>query len=75
MDKRMIIFTIAIAIITFFLAFRASYMSGIQPGYFEKAEAPAYGVGGGELLGAGMGEEFQKHLEALYEGQDDEDDE
>jgi hypothetical protein len=71
MDKRMIIFSIAVLILTFIVGFRSSYMSGIQPGYFEKAEAPAYGVGGGELLGADMGEEFQKHLETLYEGLSD----
>jgi len=68
MDKRMIILTVAILALTFIAGFRNSYLSGIQPGYFEKAEAPAYGVGGGELLGAELGEEFQKHLESLYEG-------
>ncbi len=71
MDKRMILFTVALLVLTFIVGFRNSYMSGIQPGYFEKAEAPAYGVGGGELLGADMGEEFQKHLETLYEGLSD----
>ncbi len=72
MDKRMIILTIATAIITFLLAFRASYTSGILPGYFEKAEAPAYGVGGGEILGKGMDEEFQKYLKELNLEEDDE---
>ena len=27
--------------VTFILGYRLSYRSGIQPGYFEKAEAPA----------------------------------
>ena len=49
-----------------------SYSTGIQPGYFEKAEAPAYGVGGGEILGAGMGDEFQEYLKALNLEEDDE---
>ena len=28
------------------LGFSASYRTGIQPGYFEKQEAPAYGASG-----------------------------
>ncbi len=65
MDKRALILTILILAIAFTLGFMNSYSSGIQPGYFEKAEAPAYGVGGGELLGAGMGDEFQDYLKGL----------
>jgi hypothetical protein len=62
---------IAGLIVTFFLGFRLSDSSGIQPGYFEKAEAPAYGVGGGEVIGAGLGEGFQDHFKDLYESMDD----
>lgn len=47
--------------------FWLSDTTGIQPGYFEKAEAPAYGVGGGIEIGAGMGEEIQEHFKRLYE--------
>jgi hypothetical protein len=62
---------IAGLLVTFFLGFRLSDRSGIQPGYFEKAEAPAYGVGGGEVIGAGLDEEFQDHFKDLYESMDD----
>ena len=56
---------------TFLLGYGLSNRSGIQAGYFEKAEAPAYGVGGGETLGAALGEEFQEHFEDLYQGIED----
>ncbi len=62
---------IAGLIVTFILGYRLSDRSGIQPGYFEKAEAPAYGVGGGEAIGAGLDEEFQDHFKDLYESMDD----
>jgi hypothetical protein len=62
---------IAGLIATFILGYRLSDRSGIQPGYFEKAEAPAYGVGGGEAIGAGLDEEFQDHFKDLYESMDD----
>lgn len=42
--------------------------SGIQPGYFEKQEAPAYGVSAEKRLGAELGEEFEQHFEKLYRG-------
>ncbi len=66
MDKRILILAIVILITAFMFGFINSYSTGIQPGYFEKAEAPAYGVGGGETLGAGMDEKFQEHLKKLY---------
>ena len=72
MDKRALFLTVLILTIAFLFGFINSYSSGIQPGYFEKAEAPAYGVGGGTLLGAGMGDEFQEYLKALNLEEDDE---
>lgn len=51
----------------FVTGFWLSHITGIQPGYFEKAEAPAYGVGGGiEVIGAGMSDEIQEHFRNLY---------
>lgn len=70
MDKRMIIITFLCLILAFMYGYINSYSSGIQPGYFEKAEAPAYGVGGGGAF-SGMDEEFQKHLKTLYEENED----
>jgi hypothetical protein len=72
MDKRMIIITFFCLILAFMYGYINSYSSGIQPGYFEKAEAPAYGVGGGSAF-SGMDEEFQKHLEELYQEDDGDD--
>ena len=51
--------TLALAaglVVMFVIGYSFSSRSGIQAGYFEKAEAPAYGVGGGETIGAGLGE-------------------
>ncbi len=70
MDRGLIILVILILITAFVFGFINSYSSGIQPGYFEKAEAPAYGVGG-DLRGAGMDEEFQEYLKALNLEEDD----
>lgn len=58
----------AVLAVVFLAGYWASSGSGIQPGYFEKADAPAYGVGGGtESVGAGLGEEFEEHFKSLYE--------
>jgi len=66
MDKLLIIFVIICVILSFLIGFGVSYKSGIQPGYFEKAEAPAYGVGGEEKLASGLSEEYEKYLKELY---------
>jgi hypothetical protein len=71
MNKLTFIIMVLILITAFLYGFINSYSSGIQPGYFEKAEAPAYGVGG-ELLGAELGDEFQEHLKELYGDLDEE---
>ena len=71
MDKRTLIILLLFLAISFMYGFINSYSTGIQPGYFEKAEAPAYGVGGG-TLGAGMGEDFQEYLKSLNLSEDDE---
>lgn len=49
------------------LGFRNSRHTGIQPGYFEKQEAPAYGVSRDKPLGAGMGKDVQDYFEKLYD--------
>lgn len=72
MDKGLLMLMILILITAFLFGFINSYSSGIQPGYFEKAEAPAYGVGGTEILGEGMGEDFQQYLKDLNLEDDDE---
>jgi hypothetical protein len=53
---------------TFTAGFMISHSSGIQPGYFEKAEAPAYGVGGTEEgIGADLGQEAADYYKDLFE--------
>ena len=56
--------------VTFVLAalagFRVSARGGIQPGYFEKQEAPAYGVAKDKPLGRELGKEFEEHYRELY---------
>jgi hypothetical protein len=60
------ILIIICVILSFLVGFNISKRSGIQPGYFEKAEAPAYGVGGEEKLAPGLGEEYERYFKELY---------
>jgi hypothetical protein len=53
------------------VGFWSSYADGIQPGYFEKQEAPAYGVGGGEGFGADIGKEAEEFYKQLYSEEDE----
>ena len=69
MERRLLILMVVILVLAFMYGYINSYSSGIQPGYFEKAEAPAYGVGGGEAF-SGMDEKFQEHLKELYQEDD-----
>lgn len=48
------------------LGFKMSDVSGIQPGYFEKQEAPAYGVSEVKALGSDFGKEYEEHFKSLY---------
>jgi len=48
------------------IGFRVSYVSGIQPGYFEKQEAPAYGASEEKAIGSEFGKEFEEHFKQLY---------
>jgi hypothetical protein len=48
------------------LGFGMSDMSGIQPGYFEKQEAPAYGVSAVKALGSDLGKQYEEHFKRLY---------
>lgn len=67
MSLRMTVLIAVIMVLAFALGFRRSYVSGIQPGYFEKAEAPAYGVGGGSGgLGVELDKDVEQHFKDLY---------
>lgn len=62
---------VAMLVVALFLAafagFRTSSGSGIQPGYFEKQEAPAYGVSKEKPMGSELGKEYEEHFKRLYQ--------
>lgn len=47
--------------------FGASTGTGIQPGYFEKQEAPAYGVSEDKPMGSDFGKEYEEYFKKLYQ--------
>ncbi len=49
--------------------FRTSRHGGIQPGYFEKQEAPAYGVSKDKAMGSELGKPYEDYFRKLYESQ------
>jgi hypothetical protein len=65
MDSRLIALALVVLTIAFVFGYARSQSSGIQAGYFEKAEAPAYGVGGDEGIGVEMDKEIEKHFKQL----------
>ena len=66
MVPRWVALLLVALLVSFLLGFRVSYVSGIQPGYYEKKEAPAYGVGGGEGLGVDLDKEVEDFYKDLY---------
>lgn len=67
MNSRWLALLLVLFTVAFLIGFNSSYGDGIQPGYFEKAEAPAYGVSdGGEGLGVEMDEDIEKFFKDLY---------
>jgi hypothetical protein len=54
----------ALWILGFLGGYKASSSSGIQPGYFEAAEAGGYG--GGEVTIEGISKDVQDHYKNLY---------
>ncbi len=48
------------------VGFRSSYQTPIQPGYFEKQEAPAYGVADDKPMGSEFGKEYEDYFKKLY---------
>lgn len=62
---------IALAVIAgllgFFTGYKLSYSTGVQPGYFEAAEAGGYGGGGGTI--EGLDKAAQDYYKELYKEQ------
>jgi hypothetical protein len=65
MDKRVLALAVVLLALMLAVGFKVSYTSGIQPGYFEKAEAPAYGVGG-DVKVEGISDKAQEYYKGLY---------
>ncbi len=59
-----VLLTIAVWLIAFAGGYKASSSTGIQPGYFEAAEAGGYG--GGETTVEGISKEVQDYYKDLY---------
>ncbi|NCO83556.1 MAG: hypothetical protein COZ31_08315 [Nitrospirae bacterium CG_4_10_14_3_um_filter_44_29] len=66
MGTKWILIMLIIFIIGTLAGFRASHVTGIQPGYFEKQEAPAYGASEEKAIGAELGKEYEEHFRDMY---------
>jgi hypothetical protein len=66
MENKWIAVITVIFIVGMLLGFKTSYGIPIQPGYFEKQEAPAYGVSEDKPIGSQFGKEFEEHYKNLY---------
>ncbi len=58
---------VAVLVLSAIAGFRTSRKSGIQPGYFEKQEAPAYGVAKDRPMGSELGKQYEEHFKELYD--------
>jgi hypothetical protein len=68
MSARAIALLVAALVASAAAGFEISSRGGIQPGYFEKQEAPAYGVSKDTPIGSELGKEYEEHFRKLYEG-------
>ncbi len=66
MEKKWFALIVILLILGAALGYSVSNSTGIQPGYFEKQEAPAYGVSVEKAIGADLGKEFEEHFKDLY---------
>jgi len=69
MEKKWFVVIIVIFMFGALLGFRTSYSIPIQPGYFEKQEAPAYGVSADKAIGSEFGKEYEEHYKDLYKAE------
>ena len=67
MNSRWLALIFVLFTVAFLYGFNSSYGDGIQPGYFEKAEAPAYGVSDStDGLDVEMDKDVEKFFKDLY---------
>jgi hypothetical protein len=69
MERKWIAVITVIFIFGMLLGFKTSYGVPIQPGYFEKQEAPAYGVSDTKAIGSEFGKEYEEHYKNLYKAE------
>ena len=67
MNPKQVVVLVAALILSALVGFRTSSGGGIQPGYFEKQEAPAYGVSKDKPIGSELGKEYEEHFRKLYD--------
>lgn len=67
MGKKLIAAITGVFLLGLLLGFKTSYGIPIQPGYFEKQEAPAYGVSEDKAIGSEFGKEYEEHYKELYQ--------
>ncbi len=67
MTARQVIVLVVALVLSAIAGFRTSMGGGIQPGYFEKQEAPAYGVAKDKPMGSELGKDYEEHFKQLYE--------
>ena len=66
METKHIVIILISLVLGSLLGFSASYRTGIQPGYFEKQEAPAYGASEDKAIGSELGKEYEQYFKDLY---------
>ncbi len=67
MDRKQIGALVVAFALAALAGFRISSGGGIQPGYFEKQEAPAYGVSEEKPMGSELGKQYEEHFKELYD--------
>ena len=66
METKYIVIILISLVLGSLLGFSASYRTGIQPVYFEKQEAPAYGASEDKAIGSELGKEYEQYFKDLY---------
>jgi len=69
MEKKLIALIAVSFVLGVLLGFKTSYGVPIQPGYFEKQEAPAYGAAVTKAIGSEFGKEYEEHYKDLYKAE------
>ncbi len=67
MDGRQVAVLVVALLLAAVAGFRTSARGGIQPGYFEKQEAPAYGASKDQPMGSELGKQYEEHFKQLYD--------